>query len=87
MIFGSSQSVNSKGFPLKQPKIIGCIYSHFRKKKIKITCDEDATLLRRFVEKNRIYEFVIGLNIKFDAMRVQILGKENLFGMKERSYA
>ena len=50
---------------------------------IKMTCSEDAALLKRFVEKDRIYEFLAGLNIVFDAMRVQILGKEDLSSLNE----
>ena len=50
---------------------------------IKITCSEDAVLLKRFVEKGRIYEFLAGLNIEFDAVRVQILGKEDLPSLNE----
>lgn len=44
---------------------------------IQMKCSEDATLLKRFVEKDIIYDFLAGLNIEFDAVRVQILGKED----------
>ena len=48
-----------------------------------MTCSEDATLLKRFVEKDRIYELLVGLNIEFDVVRVQILGKEDLPSLNE----
>ena len=40
-----------------------------------MTCSEDTALLKRFVEKDKIYEFLTRLNIEFDAVRVQILSK------------
>ena len=48
-----------------------------------MTCSEDLALLKRFVEKDRIYEFLVGLNIQFDVVRVQILGKEDLPSLNE----
>jgi hypothetical protein len=50
---------------------------------IKMKCSEDAALLKRFVEKDRIYDFLAGLNVEFDAVRVQILGKEELPSLNE----
>ena len=46
-------------------------------------CNEDATIQKQFVEKERIYDFLVSLNIKFNAVRVQILGKENLPSLNE----
>ncbi|KAK8264236.1 hypothetical protein V6Z12_D12G095900 [Gossypium hirsutum] len=46
-------------------------------------CSADAALLKRFVEKNQIYGFFAGLNVEFDAVRVQILGKEELPSLNE----
>lgn len=40
-------------------------------------------MFKRFVEKDRIYDFLAGLNIEFDAVRVQILGKEDLPSLNE----
>ncbi|XP_040955857.1 uncharacterized protein [Gossypium hirsutum] len=51
--------------------------------RIQMNCSEDAALLKRFVEKNRIYDFLAGLNVEFDAVRVQILGKEELPSLNE----
>ena len=46
-------------------------------------CSEDAALLKRFVEKDRIYDFLAGLNMEFEAVRVPILGKEDLPSLNE----
>ncbi|KAK0577178.1 hypothetical protein LWI29_029047 [Acer saccharum] len=50
---------------------------------IKMESSKDAATLRRFLEKERIYVFLAGLNIEFDAVRVQILGKEDLPSLNE----
>ena len=46
-------------------------------------CSENATPHKRFVEKERIYDFLAGLNSEFDAVRVQIPGKEDLPSLNE----
>jgi len=50
---------------------------------IQMKCSEHATLLKRFVEKDGIYELLVGLNIEFDGVRGQILGKEDLPSLNE----
>ncbi|TXG73092.1 hypothetical protein EZV62_001671 [Acer yangbiense] len=50
---------------------------------IKMEGSKDAATLRRFLEKERIYVFLAGLNIEFDAVRVQVLGKEDLPSLNE----
>ncbi|KAK8520902.1 hypothetical protein V6N12_004828 [Hibiscus sabdariffa] len=50
---------------------------------IQMSCSDDATTLKMLVEKDRIYAFLAGLNIDFDAVRVQILGKEDLPTLNE----
>ncbi|KAI9194566.1 hypothetical protein LWI28_007174 [Acer negundo] len=50
---------------------------------IKMKCSDDAAVLKRFVEKDRIYTFLAGLNVEFDAVRVQVLGKEDLPSLNE----
>ncbi|KAK8369509.1 hypothetical protein V6Z12_A01G116000 [Gossypium hirsutum] len=50
---------------------------------IQMKCSEDAALLKRFVEKDRIYDFLAELNVEFDAVRVQVLGKEELPSLNE----
>ena len=44
---------------------------------------EDAALHERFVEKERMYDFLASLNIEFDVVRVQILDKEDLPSLNE----
>ncbi|KAL9419015.1 hypothetical protein AB3S75_036882 [Citrus x aurantiifolia] len=46
-------------------------------------CSTDAALMKRFVEKERIYEFLAGLNGVFDPIRVQVLGNEDLPSLDE----
>jgi len=46
-------------------------------------CREDDAIQRRFVEKERTYNFLVGLNMEYDAVRVQILGKTNLPSLSE----
>ena len=50
---------------------------------IKMESSKDAATLRRFLEKERIYVFLAGLIIEFDAVRVQVLGKEDLPSLNE----
>jgi hypothetical protein len=49
----------------------------------KMQCNDDAVILKNYVERERIFEFLAGLNIEFDQMRVQILGKESLPSLNE----
>lgn len=42
---------------------------------IKTKCPEDATILKEFIEQDRVYDFLVGLNSEFDQVRIQILGK------------
>ncbi|KAK0582355.1 hypothetical protein LWI29_024584 [Acer saccharum] len=50
---------------------------------IKMESSKDVATLRRFLEKERIYVFLAGLNIEFDAVRVQVVGKEDLPSLNE----
>ena len=52
---------------------------------IQMKDSEDATILKRFVEKERIFEFLAGLNLEFDQVQVQVrvLGKEDLPSLNE----
>ena len=45
--------------------------------------NDDATFLKRFMEKERIYTFLVKLNIEFDPIRVQVLGKEEILSLNE----
>lgn len=46
-------------------------------------CSDDATLLKNFMEKERIYTFLARLNIEFDPVQVQVLGKEEVPSLNE----
>ncbi|XP_043817009.1 uncharacterized protein LOC110625052 isoform X9 [Manihot esculenta] len=50
---------------------------------IQMKCSEDAAIHKRYVEEDRIYNLLAGLNIKFDALRAQVLGKEELPSLDE----
>ncbi|KAJ0083334.1 hypothetical protein Patl1_30044 [Pistacia atlantica] len=50
---------------------------------IEIRCSGDATVLKNFIEKDRIYDFLDGLNVEFNQVRVQLLGKEDLPSLNE----
>ncbi|KAH0729746.1 hypothetical protein KY289_000934 [Solanum tuberosum] len=50
---------------------------------IQMSCKDDAVILKRFIEKERIYDFLAGLNAEFDSVRVKILGKEDLPSLNE----
>ncbi|KAK6927393.1 Retrotransposon Copia-like, N-terminal [Dillenia turbinata] len=41
-------------------------------------CPEDATKFQKLVEKERIYDFLAGLNMEYDQIRVQVLEKAGL---------
>ena len=47
---------------------------HYRVFEMK--CSEDTIILKNFIEKDRVYDFVVRLTPKFDQVRGQILGKE-----------
>ncbi|KAF7823753.1 UBN2_3 domain-containing protein [Senna tora] len=40
----------------------------------RLRCSEDAVLFQKMIEKERVYEFLAGLNTDYDQVRVQILG-------------
>ena len=54
---------------------------HYRVFEMK--CPEDAAILKSFIEKDRVYDFLAGLNPEFDQVRVQILGKEETPSLEE----
>nr|XP_048321070.1 uncharacterized protein LOC112492768 [Ziziphus jujuba var. spinosa] len=39
-------------------------------------CHEDAVSLKNFIEKDRVYDFLVGLNPEFDQVRIQTIGKD-----------
>ncbi|KAL5549794.1 hypothetical protein UlMin_005025 [Ulmus minor] len=50
---------------------------------IEMKCSSDVAALKKFIEKDRVYDFLAGLNTEFDQVRVQILGKEELPTLNE----
>ena len=50
---------------------------------IKMKCSEDTAMLLKFMERERIYEFLARLNAEFDQVRVQVLGKEKVPSLSE----
>lgn len=54
---------------------------HYRVLEMK--CADDAATLKTFIEKDRVYDFLAGLNSKFDQVRIQILGKEEIPSLEE----
>ena len=47
---------------------------HYRVFEMK--CSKDTIILKNFIEKDRVYDFLVRLTPKFDQVRVQIFGKE-----------
>ncbi|RVW77722.1 Retrovirus-related Pol polyprotein from transposon RE1 [Vitis vinifera] len=45
---------------------------------IKTKCLEDAVVLKDFIEQDRVYDFLVGLNPEFDQVRIYILGKQEV---------
>lgn len=50
---------------------------------LQMKCSEDAAMLRKFIEREQIFEFLADLNVEFDEVRVQVLGKEDLSSINE----
>ena len=50
---------------------------------LQMKCSEDAAMLRKFVDREWIFKFLVGLNIEFDQVRVQVLRKEDLSSINE----
>ncbi|KAJ1421344.1 hypothetical protein SESBI_13778 [Sesbania bispinosa] len=46
---------------------------HYRA--IKTTCSKDSIILKDHIEKDRVHDFLVGLNSEFDQIRIQIMGK------------
>lgn len=43
---------------------------------VEMKCSEDVGILKRIVEKDKIYTFLTELDVEFDDVRVQVLGKD-----------
>ena len=45
---------------------------------IKTKCSEDVVVLKDFIDQDRVYDFLVGLNPEFDQVQIQILGKQEV---------
>ena len=45
---------------------------------IKTKCPKNADVLKDFIKKDRVYDFLVRLNLEFDLVRIQILGKQEV---------
>jgi len=52
-------------------------------KVIEMKNSDDASTLKAFVDKDHTYDFLVGLNVEYDQVRVQILSKDNLPSLNE----
>ncbi|KAJ1403370.1 Retrotransposon gag domain [Sesbania bispinosa] len=59
---------------VNQLKSLWMELDHYRV--IKAKCTEDSALLKEYIEQDRVYDFLVGLNPEFDQVRIQILGKQ-----------
>ncbi|WVZ24536.1 hypothetical protein V8G54_003080 [Vigna mungo] len=50
---------------------------------IKAKCSEDSAILKDYIEQDRVFDFLVGLNPEYDQVRIQILGKEKVPGLNE----
>lgn len=50
---------------------------------IKAKCSEDSAILKEYIEQDRVYDFLDGLNPEFDQVRVQIWEKGEVPGFNE----
>ncbi len=50
------------------------------------SCLDDGVKFQKLVEQEQIYDFLVGLNVKYDQIRVQVLGKDHLSTLR-RTYS
>ncbi|KAJ8772365.1 hypothetical protein K2173_027542 [Erythroxylum novogranatense] len=46
-------------------------------------CADDAVLIQNMIEKERVYDFLAGLNSEFDQLRVQVIGRSPFPSLEE----
>ncbi|CAA6667248.1 unnamed protein product [Spirodela intermedia] len=76
--------------------ILKNLYQTFKSKRLRILWQEfdqykivdmrdsfDAALYREETERDRMYNYLVGLNSKYDLIRIQILGREKLPPLNE----
>ena len=52
-------------------------------REINLKCSEWAVIVKNLIEKDRVYDFLAGLNSEIDQIRVQILDKEEVPSFNE----
>ena len=50
---------------------------------IKSKCSKDTATLKEYIEQDRVYDFLVGLNPEYDQVRVKILGQKTIPGINE----
>ena len=50
---------------------------------LQMKCSEDDSMLRKFVEREKIFGFLSSLNAEFDQVQVQVLGTDDLSSINE----
>ena len=50
---------------------------------IDLKCSDCAVAVKRFIERDRVYDFLAGLNSEFDLVRIQILGRPEVPSLNE----
>lgn len=56
-------------------------FDHYRV--IKVSCSVDSTILKEYVEHDRVYDVLEGLNLEYDQVWIQILRKEKVTRLNE----
>ena len=49
----------------------------------RLKCTADVVIQKKFIEIDRAYDFLVGLNNEFDQVRVQIIEKEEMLSLEE----
>ncbi|KAJ1395298.1 gag-polypeptide of LTR copia-type [Sesbania bispinosa] len=78
---GAKQGNKSITGYANQLKSLWMELDHYRV--IKTRCSEDSAILKEYIEQDRVYDFLVGLNPEYDQVRIQILGKEKVPGLNE----
>ena len=68
---GAKQGNKSVTEYANQLKSLWMELDHYRV--IKARCLEDSTILKEYIEQDRVYDFLVGLNSEYDQVRIQIL--------------
>jgi len=78
---GAKQGSKSITEYANQIKSLWMKLDHYRV--IKVKCSKDSSILKEYIEQDRVYDFLVGLHLEYDQVRVQILEKEKVLGINE----